>query len=263
MSAAWIESSTASDPLPARPSDMRVVAVVQARTGSTRLPGKVLADIGGRPMIDHVLERARLIEGVDEVVLAIPDLPDDDELAGLAGTLDVAVVRGPADDVLARYLVALETVAPDGDVVVRLTGDCPLLSPAVSGTVLTGLADADYASNTLDRTFPRGLDTEVIRADALRAAHRLASTAAEREHVTPFIWRRPDRFRLVSVRDSEDHSDLRWTVDVAEDLEAVRAIYAELGQASMDHRAVLDLLRRNPNLGRINAEVTQKPVDGA
>jgi spore coat polysaccharide biosynthesis protein SpsF len=241
-------------------SAVRIVAIVQARMGSTRLPGKVLADLAGRPMVTHVLERARRIEGVDEVVAAIPDLAEDDSLAGAIEALGLRVIRGSADDVLDRYLVAAE--ASDADAVVRVTADCPLLSPAVSsGVVAAFVADeVDYASNTLERTYPQGLDTEVMAATTLRAAADEAVAPEEREHVTPFIWRRPERFRLRSVRGTPDRSALRWTVDEADDLAFARAVYAELGPRSFDVAEVLELLERRPEIGRLNAGVAQKPL---
>lgn len=238
---------------------MRTVVVIQARMGSTRLPGKVLARIGGRPMIAHVIERATSIHGADAVVAAIPDLAEDDPLAEVLGSLDTPVVRGPMDDVLSRYLRAIDAAA--ADVVVRVTADCPLLSPTVSSEVLSAFGtDDDYASNTLERTYPRGLDTEVVRADALRAADAGGATAAEREHVTPFVWRRPERFRLRSVRAAVDRSALRWTVDTPEDLAFVQAVHAELGTGSFDMPEILALLAERPDLAALNASVPQKPI---
>ena len=253
-------SSSESAPPCATPSDgVPTAVIVQARMGSTRLPGKVLADVAGRPLIAHVVERARRIRGADEVALAIPDLVEDDALAEVGAGLGLRVVRGPADDVLARYLAA--ATATDADVVVRLTGDCPLLSPAVSSDVLAASAGFDYASNTLERTYPRGLDTEVITAEALGIAAREADQPAEREHVTPFVWRQPHRFRLRSVRGALDHSALRWTVDEPADLELVRAIHDEFGDEPFDMPDILALLERRPELAAINAGVAQKPVD--
>ena len=144
---------------------------------------------------------------------------------------------------------------------VRLTGDCPLLSPSVSSRVVEAFVDCDYASNTLERTFPRGLDTEVLSADALRTAGREARLPSEREHVTPFVWSRPGRYRLRSVRDDVDRSDLRLTVDVAEDLQLVRAIHAELGPGWFDLDDILELLATRPELAALNAGVVQKPID--
>lgn len=239
---------------------MRVVAIIQARMGSTRLPGKVLEPIGDRPMLAHVVERAMRIPGVRGAIVAIPDLSEDDVLQEALVKLGVPFTRGPADDVLARYEVALDAAGPDTEGIVRITADCPLLSPEVSGRVVAGLAGADYVSNTLDRTYPRGLDTEAVRVDALRLAAREARSPAEREHVTPFIWRRPQRFRLTSIRDDVDRSHLRWTVDLPEDLATVRAIYAELGPDIFDLEAIYDLVGRRPELATMNASVEQKRI---
>jgi len=239
---------------------VRTVVIIQGRIGSARLRGKVLADIAGRPMIARVVDRGRRIEGIDEVVVAVPDLPEDDVLAATASALDVRVVRGSADDVLGRYLVAAD--AANADAVVRVTGDCPLLSPKVSSAVVADyqLGGADYVSNTLERTFPRGLDTEVVDMEALRTAGREAVTADEREHVTPFIWSQPGRFRLRSIRTAPDRSDLRLTVDVAEDLALVRAIYDALGPDPFDLDDISELLDRRPELVALNAGISQKRV---
>lgn len=239
---------------------VRTVVIIQGRIGSARLRGKVLADVGGQPMIAHVVERAHRIEGIDEVVVAVPDLPEDDVLAATTSAFGVRVVRGPADDVLQRYVIAAG--AANADAVVRVTADCPLLSPTVSSTVVADYrrGDADYVSNTLERTFPRGLDTEVVSVAALQTAAREAATDAEREHVTPFIWTRPHRFRLRSIRTAPDRSNLRLTVDVAEDLVLVRAIYDALGPPWFDIEDVFELLDRRPELVALNAGVSQKSV---
>lgn len=235
----------------------RVVAIVQARVGSTRLPGKVLMPLGGRPMVVQVLDRARLIAGVHEVVAAVPDLVEDDALAEAAAAAGAKVLRGPADDVLERYSRA--ATASSADVVVRLTADCPLLSPQVSGLVLDQFRDCDYASNTLRRSYPRGLDTEVFGAQALDVAAREAVDPAEREHVTPFLYRRPERFRLREVVDATDRSAMRWTVDTPDDMALARAVYDALGSRfEMDD--VLALLADRPELAELNRDSVQKPI---
>ncbi|MGH2444662.1 MAG: cytidylyltransferase domain-containing protein [Candidatus Limnocylindria bacterium] len=240
---------------------MRTVVVIQARMGSTRLPGKVLAGIAGRPMIAHVLERARLIAGTDEVVVAVPDLPEDDQLAAAVSALDARAIRGSAEDVLNRYITAMD--ATGATTVVRVTADCPLLSPRVASSVVAAHADGevDYASNTLGRTYPRGLDTEAVAGSALRAAQRESTSPGEREHVTPFIWHRPERFRLRSVRADVDRSQLRWTVDEPADLAFVRAVHEELGPRPFEIEDVLALLKQRPGLAALNATVTQKVVE--
>lgn len=243
---------------------MRVVALVQARMGSTRLPGKVLADVAGRPMVERVVERVARIAGVDRVAVAIPEGPADDPLAAAVGAmpLPVGLHRGSETDVLGRFAAAAR--AEGADAVVRVTADCPLLCPEVSAAVVALLrgGGVDYASNIRERTFPRGLDTEAFTAAALYTAEREATTAGEREHVTPFLWRRPQRFRLASHRDTEDHSDLRWTVDTADDLALVRAVYAALEPADpgFGYRRILAAVAAHPEWREINRHVEQKAV---
>lgn len=234
-----------------------VVAVVQARMGSTRLPGKVLMPLAGEPMVAHVLNRAHAISGVERVVAALPDLPEDDLLAATCQRSGAVVIRGSAHDVLARYTTAVQ--ATDAEIVVRLTADCPLLSPRTSAHVLSRFENCDYASNTLERTYPRGLDTEVFTRRALEIANVEASDAAEREHVTPFIYRRPNRFALVSVRNDDDLSDHRWTVDTAEDMAFAVAVYESLGPR-FETEDVLSLLERDPELRALNSSSQQKEL---
>lgn len=235
----------------------RVVAIVQARVGSTRLPGKVLMPLAGRPMVEHVLHRAAAIDAVDEVVAGLPDLAEDDPLAEVARATGTRVVRGSADDVLGRYAAA--AAASAAEIVVRITADCPLLSAEVSGRVLTAIADCDYASNTIVRTFPRGLDTEVFLREVLDSADAEARDPAEREHVTPFIYRHPDRFVLRQVTDALDRSALRWTVDTPEDMAFASAVYEALG-ALFEMRDVLSLLAERPELAAMNQGSVQKPL---
>jgi spore coat polysaccharide biosynthesis protein SpsF len=195
--------------------------VIQARTGSRRLPGKVLTDIGGMPSLELQLRRLQGLR-VDALVVATTDQPGDDPVADLATRLGVEVVRGPEDDVLARFVVALE--AHPADEVIRLTADCPLTDPTLVEAVL-GLrrrTNADYASNSIIRTFPDGLDVEVVSATALRAAAGAATDAFEREHVTPFLYRRPHEFRLAALVGEHDYGDVRWTLDTADDLAVLR-----------------------------------------
>jgi spore coat polysaccharide biosynthesis protein SpsF len=239
-------------------STQRTAAIIQARMGSKRLPGKVLMPLAGSPMVVRVLERAAAIAGVDVVVAAIPDTPDDDELEGIVEQAGYVVVRGDPEDVLSRYVVAANAV--EAEVVVRVTSDCPLLSPTVSSQVVAAFDDCDYASNTVQRTYPRGLDTEVVSSAVLRVADREARTAGEREHVTPFVWRRPERFRLRQVYDSVDRSAMRWTVDTADDLAFASSVYDELGP-DFEVDDVLAMLERQPDVGEINRHIAQKTVE--
>ncbi len=199
------------------------LCVVQARTGSTRLPGKVLQELGGRPLLQFMLDRLADLR-VDDVVVATSTLARDDAVADIARAAGRAVVRGSESDVLDRFVDALR--AHPADHVVRLTADCPLIDPVLVEAVLARHLDrgADYTSNVFPRTFPRGLDCEVMTAAALRTAHTEAVDAVEREHVTPFLYRRPERFMLANLRNDAPLGRERWTVDTVDDLAFVREI---------------------------------------
>lgn len=230
---------------------MRVVAIVQARMGSSRLPGKVLAGLGGRPAVHHVLARAARIRGVAEVALAVPDAVTDDPLAAAGRDAGATVVRGDALDVLDRFHAA--AAACRADAVVRLTADCPLLDPDVSSLVVDRFlaGDVDYASNIHPPTYPDGYDTEVIARAALDRAWRDAVDPFEREHVTPYVWRRPDVFRLANVTDAVDRSSWRLTLDTEADLAALRGIWARVPPGSaLGIADVIALAAREPDLVR-------------
>jgi len=237
---------------------MHIVSVIQARMGSTRLPGKVMREIAGRPMIDWVVGRTRRIPNLDRVVVATSVLEREAPLVEHLNEEGIPVVRGPEEDVLARYVEAMET--HEADAVVRLTGDCPLLMSEVSERVIQAFLDkeCDYASNTLERTYPRGLDTEVLSPDALRRADAEATEAPDREHVTRYIRQHPDRFSLRSVTAGQDRSDLRWTVDEEADLTLVRKIYSEMDGMVFGYHDVLQLLEAHPEWTDINRDVEQK-----
>ena len=200
-----------------------VLVVVQARMGSTRLPGKVLADLGGRSNLAFMLARLERLDSA-RVVVATSTMPGDDAVADVARDAGVDVIRGSESDVLGRFVATLD--AFPSDTVVRLTADCPLTDPSlVSEAVdLFRRAGADYCSNTLVRTFPDGLDVEVVSAAALRQAAEFVVDQSEREHVTPFVYRRPERYRLVALRGQDRLGDERWTIDTPEDIERVRQI---------------------------------------
>lgn len=234
----------------------RPVAVIQARLGSTRLPGKVLADVGGAPMLARMIERVRAATTLADVCLAVPEGPGDEPLRGLAASLGVPCHAGPEDDVLARYAGAAARWGADP--VVRLTADCPLIDPGlVDRCVETFLATDGCEFASLGGSFPDGLDCEVVSAAALGRAHRDARLRSEREHVTPFIWKRPDVFRCVLVRFPERLGHLRWTVDEPRDLELVRAVYARLYAPGrvFGWQAIVDLLGREPALVALNANI--------
>lgn len=240
----------------------RTVAVIQARMGSTRLPGKVLADIEGRTMLQRVIDRVRVSATVDDVVVATSTLPADDRLADAARGMGARVTRGSEQDVLDRYRFAAEE--SDASIVVRITADCPLIDPHVVDLVVRRFMEEpapDLCSNVVRRTYPRGLDTEVLSADTLRRLAATARDAHHREHVTAYLYDHAGSMRLRSVEDAFDASEHRWVVDEPADLELVRQIYRRLASSSSwTWRDVLDLLAREPSLSSLNASVRQKPL---
>ena len=242
--------------------------------GSARLAGKVLLDVVGRPMLAHQVRRLRQATTVDEVVLATTPSEGDRALVQFAKDEGLRWFCGSEQDVLARFVGAAREA--EADVVVRVTGDCPLLDPEVLDRVVRELTDhaaeCDYASNVgltsrweagggtkpLDRTFPRGLDVEVLFADVLYRIDRLANTPEAREHVTVLPRSaRPELFLTRTVHDAVDNSDLRWTVDTPTDLEVIRTIYRDLGLAERvaPYSEVLEFVRARPELARSNADV--------
>jgi spore coat polysaccharide biosynthesis protein SpsF len=222
-----------------------ILAILQARMTSTRLPGKVMAPVLGEPMISRQIERLRRARLIDELVVATSTEPSDDPLAAHCEGLGVAVFRGPLEDVLGRFCGALEA-HPQAKTIVRLTADCPLADWTVIDEVIAHhhASGADYTANTpAARTFPHGLDTEVVRARALLEAGREALDPYEREHVTPFVNRRPERYHLAWVSRLPSLAHLRWTVDVPGDLDFVRGVYETLYPAhpAFDSAAIIAL----------------------
>lgn len=239
---------------------MRTVAIIQARGGSTRLPGKILADLGGMPILSWVVRAARSAIQIDEVVVATTTGRADDATAAECARQGVPCVRGPEDDVLSRFLLALGD--HPADLVVRLTADCPLLDPGLIDAAISlaaSPAQPDYVSTTLVRNLPRGLDVEVVRADVLEAVDRLAS-GHDRIHVTSFVYTHPDQFRCLGVSTLLDAADLRVTVDTVEDLNAVRAVVEGLGPGLPDAAGIVALLRSRPDIVALNEHVTQKSL---
>jgi len=244
-------------------SGPRVVAIVQARMGSTRLPGKVLAEIAGVPMLVRTVERARLARTVHEWMIATTTDAADDVIEVLCRARGYAVYRGSVNDVLDRYYRA--ALQASADVIVRLTADCPLLDPALVDLTVRSFLDAqppaDLVVNRLPgaRTYPIGLDVEVVSFCALEHAWREAADPNQREHVLPFLYDPPGRFRVIRLDAERDYGDLRWTVDTPEDLEFVRQVYARLGARSdFGWRDVLALVQAEPALAEINAQVQHK-----
>ncbi len=234
-----------------------VLGILQARTSSSRLPGKVLLPILGRPMILLQIERLKRAKRLDALVLATSTDPSDDALAAVAADSGIAVHRGSLNDVLERFVSAATRLKPQW--VVRLTGDCPLADPQLIDRLVseTIAANADYGSTALTPTFPDGLDAEITRFDVLTAISSEPRTQDERDHVTLAIHRNPQRFRLHSITGSPDLSSLRWTVDEPRDLAFVTAVYEALYPANpaFGTQDILRLLNERPGLTRMNGDI--------
>ncbi|MGD2131240.1 MAG: glycosyltransferase family protein [Maricaulaceae bacterium] len=231
------------------------VAIVQARMGSSRLPGKILADLAGRPVMAHVLARARAIAGIDRVCCALPVTVENDEAADTAAACGADVFRGSEHDVLSRYLGAAEVTG--ATVVMRITCDCPLLDPEVSAGVLALFLKGglDYASCIGPRTWPQGLDTEVFSIAALQEAAAKATEPADREHVTPYM-RREAHFKRASTRcDSGDYGAWRWTLDYPEDLAFARAVLARASSDLPGFNEIHAIVEAEPEIARLNAHL--------
>lgn len=234
-----------------------ILGVLQGRMSSTRLPGKALLPLAGQPMILRQIERIARARRIDRLVVATSVEPTDDPLVQAVEAAGVALHRGPLDDVLARFMGALEAFPAEH--VVRLTADCPLADPGlIDATIALHLeTGADYASNTPERfAWPKGLDVEVMTAAALRRAAAEAATPEAREHVTWNIWRNPDRYRLAWLPCPEDDGDVRWTVDRPDDYAFVGAVYDALYPTKPDFgpEDVRAFLRARPDLARLGGE---------
>jgi spore coat polysaccharide biosynthesis protein SpsF len=241
-----------------------VVAVIQARMGSTRLPGKILLPLADESVLAHTVIRARRARLVDSVTIATTTAATDDAVVAEADRLGVDAFRGSENDVLSRYAGAAR--AAGADIVVRITSDCPLLDSDLADQVITrylstpGLA---YASNTIVRTFPRGLDVEVFSAAALARANADATLAFEREHVTQHFHKHAGTFPLGSVEGDVDLSRHRWTLDTPEDLAFMRAVFAGMSITSRAIPRYLDVVRfldARPDIVALNASVEQRSV---
>ncbi len=233
---------------------MTLVAVLQARVSSTRLPGKVLKPLLGEPMLARQLERVGRADSIDQLIVATSTEGSDDPIAALCDSAGVTCYRGSLDDVLDRMYQA--GAGARAEMFMRLTGDCPLMDPNVLDGLVRFFREGgyDYASNTIEPSYPDGLDAEVMHFSCLEAAWREAALPSEREHVTPFIYNHPERYKLGSFKGQPDLSGLRWTVDEPADFEFVTEVYQALypDDPAFDTTDILELLRRRPELAEIN-----------
>ena len=243
--------------------DKRVVAIIQARMGSTRLPGKIFKDVAGKPLLWHIIERVRLSQQIDKIIIATTTLDEDDQLENFARENSLPCYRGEKEDVLARYYGAA-TQFEKAEIIARICGDDPLIDPVVIDKVIEEHLNsgADYTYNNRIGAYPLGIATEIFNYDALEKAHKEAKQDYEREHVTPYIYSHPEIFKLKSVEAIKKlrRPDLRLTVDTEEDLRLIREIFKHLyreGQIFYTEE-VIDFLDSHPKLIAINAHVRQK-----
>jgi len=241
----------------------RIVAITQARTGSTRLPGKVLREVCGKTLLEHHVDRLLRADRVDAVVVATSTAIGDDAIEDLCKARGYTVFRGGEADVLSRYAGAAEAFG--GDVIVRVTSDCPLIDPGVVDDLVDMIMSSDptldYAR--VDTTsYPHGLDAEIFSRSALMTAARDAVAPEEREHVTAFLYRRPERFRLAALQSADAHPGQRWCVDEERDFEFVSRVIKALypGNPTFGWRDCIEVLRENPDWMTINQDVKQKTL---
>lgn len=243
----------------------KTIAIIQARVGSTRLPNKVLLDIRGKPMLVWVVERVRRARLVDGVIIATTANKEEDPIAVLCEEKGYDFYRGSHHDLLDRYFQA--AIACDAQTIVRVTADCPLIDPGVIDLTISRFYEsgADFVANRLPppwgRTYPIGLDTEVCSFEALSAAWKEAQKGYQREHVMPFIYEQPERFKIELVDHDPDYGHLRWTVDAPEDLELVRQIAHRFGDRDdFSWKEVLEIWLKDSSLAEINANVVHKTM---
>lgn len=248
-----------SIPEPHAPRPRRVVGIVQARMGSSRFPGKVLADLAGAPMLVQIIQRVRPSRWLDALVVATTEERPDDALVVATQQVGLPWFRGSAEDCLDRYYRA--AVHFQAELIVRLTADNPMVEAGFVDWVVDQFLAAsppyDYMSSWASQTFPVGLSVEVITVSALAMAWKEETTRQGREHVTPFLYQHPDRFRIGQVTSPQDYSHLRWTVDTPDDLAFVRRLYDHMGRAQFSWREAVAVLEQNPALLEINTQIRQ------
>ncbi|VDH00944.1 3-deoxy-manno-octulosonate cytidylyltransferase [Lysinibacillus sphaericus] len=243
---------------------MKIVAIIQARMTSTRLPGKVLKKVLGKTLLEYQLERVRRSQCIDEIVVATTVNKTDDPIVELCSQLGYSIYRGSEEDVLSRYYEA--SIKAEADIVVRLTSDCPLVDPEIIDQVIELFKENQpkfaYVSNTLERTYPRGMDTEVFSIDALHRTYEEANRNMEREHVTAYMYSNPEKFSLLNKKSIVDLSQFRWTVDTEEDFELIRRIIEKIypNKKEFTLQNIVNLVQEHQEWSLLNAHIEQKKL---
>jgi len=241
---------------------MNIVAITQSRMGSTRLPGKVLKKVNDKTLLDYQLDSLKKSKLLTQIVVATTTESTDDEIVQLCKKRDQAYFRGSENNVLERYYLTAKQF--EADVVVRITSDCPLIDVEIVDNIIKQFMgnEIDYASNTLERTYPRGMDTEVFSMNALEKAYNEASEQSELEHVTPYIYFHPQLFKLLSIENDINYSKYRWTVDTDEDFELIEKLILLL---SSQHKEInlnnlLNAMEQHKEWYFINSHIEQKKL---
>jgi spore coat polysaccharide biosynthesis protein SpsF len=241
---------------------MNTIAIIQARMKSTRLPGKILKKIKDNVVLDYVIERLRLCEKLDNIVLATTTAKKDDILEKYSIKKKIDYFRGNEEDVLSRYYHTAKKYK--ADIIVRITSDCPLVDPEIVDEVIRKHIEDnfDYTANTIKRTYPRGLDVEVFNFDVLEADFKNANEKYQREHVTPYIKEHPEKFKLknIEAKGKLNRPDIRITIDTIEDFELIKKIIQYFNNLNFNAEEIIDFLDRNPDLLEINKNIKQKSV---
>lgn len=242
---------------------MRIVAIIQARMGSTRLPGKILKKINSRPLLSYQIERLQHSQYIDELVIATTKKKQDDLIVQFCKENAISYFRGSETDVLARYYEA--ALAFKADAIVRITSDCPIIDVQVVDKTIQYFIDNgkfDYVSNTVERTYPRGLDTEIFSFEALEKAYKEAVLERDREHVTAYFYTNPTVFSIGYIKNDMDYSKYRWTVDTEEDFELIKKIIQALyvKKTLFTLKDTINVMKENPTWFNINAHIEQKKL---
>lgn len=245
-------------------SDKNIIVIIQARLGSTRLPNKVLKDLCGKPVLWHVVERLKQCKHLTGIVVATTTLPEDDAIQKFCVENDVNYYRGSSENVLSRYYEAAKQFK--AEIIIRITSDCPVIDPVLIDEMIHDykLSNVDYMSNSLMRTYPRGLDVEIFSFPVLEKTFKKASMQYELEHVTPYIYKHPELFTLKNYANDADYSFHRWTLDTDEDYILLKEIYDNLyveGKLFL-WKDILKLFELKPGLLDINKHIEQKKLGG-